>query len=55
VIRFQESSLINQTFFAPYPVVLADLPEEITDRGRDVWKNRNASPNKEEPTTARKQ
>jgi len=44
VIRFQEPSLIYQTFFAPYPVVLAVLPEEISDRGRDVWKNRNASP-----------
>lgn len=35
VIRFGEPALLNQTFFAPYPVALADLPEEITDRGRD--------------------
>lgn len=38
VIRFQEHYLENQTFFAPYPVALADLPEEITDRGRNMWK-----------------
>jgi uncharacterized protein YbgA (DUF1722 family)/uncharacterized protein YbbK (DUF523 family) len=43
VIRFGEPALLNQTFFAPYPVELADLPEEITDRGRDVWKGRKAS------------
>ncbi len=42
VIRFGEPSLMNQTFFAPYPVELADLPEEITDRGRDVWKTRKS-------------
>jgi uncharacterized protein YbgA (DUF1722 family)/uncharacterized protein YbbK (DUF523 family) len=40
VIRFGEQALLNQTFFAPYPVELADLPEEITDRGRDVWKGK---------------
>ncbi|HII98779.1 MAG TPA: DUF523 and DUF1722 domain-containing protein [Methanoregula sp.] len=40
VIRFGEPALINQSFFAPYPVELADLPDEITDRGRDVWKGR---------------
>jgi hypothetical protein len=34
---------MDQTFFAPYPVVLSDLPEVITDRGRDVWKDRNKS------------
>jgi uncharacterized protein YbgA (DUF1722 family)/uncharacterized protein YbbK (DUF523 family) len=44
VIRFQETSLMEQTFFAPYPVVLADLPEEITERGRDVWKSRGPPP-----------
>ena len=43
VIRFREPALLDQTFFAPYPVELADLPEEITDRGRDVWKGRKAS------------
>jgi hypothetical protein len=43
VIRFGEPALLNQTFFAPYPAELADLPEEITDRGRDVWKGRNAA------------
>src|SRR5512137_1988912 len=43
VIRFGEEALLDQTFFAPYPVELADLPEEITNRGRDVWKGRNAS------------
>jgi uncharacterized protein YbgA (DUF1722 family)/uncharacterized protein YbbK (DUF523 family) len=37
VIRFGEPALLNQTFFAPYPAELADLPEEITDRGTDVW------------------
>jgi uncharacterized protein YbgA (DUF1722 family)/uncharacterized protein YbbK (DUF523 family) len=42
VIRFKEQALMNQTFFAPYPFDLADLPEEITDRGRDMW-SRNAS------------
>jgi uncharacterized protein YbgA (DUF1722 family) len=26
VIRFQEPGLMDQTFFAPYPVMLADLP-----------------------------
>ena len=43
VIRFGEPALLNQTFFAPYPAELADLPEEITDRGRDVWRAGNAS------------
>jgi uncharacterized protein YbgA (DUF1722 family)/uncharacterized protein YbbK (DUF523 family) len=43
VIRFGEPALLNQTFFAPYPAELADLPEEITDRGRDVWKGRKGS------------
>lgn len=41
VIRFGEHALMNQTFFAPYPAELAELPEEITDRGRDVWKGRS--------------
>jgi len=49
VIRFGEPALLNQTFFAPYPVELADLPEEITDRGRDVWKGRKASAVQHEP------
>jgi uncharacterized protein YbgA (DUF1722 family)/uncharacterized protein YbbK (DUF523 family) len=43
VIRFGEPALVDQTFFAPYPAELADLPEEITDRGRDVWKARKGS------------
>jgi len=38
VIRFQDHFLEDQTFFAPYPVALGDLPEEITDRGRNMWK-----------------
>ena len=38
VIRFQDDYLKDQTFFAPYPPALADLPDEITDRGRDMWK-----------------
>ncbi len=38
VIRFGEPALLAQTFFAPYPATLSDLPEEVTDRGRDVWK-----------------
>jgi len=49
VIRFGEPALLNQTFFAPYPVELTDLPEENTDRGRDVWKGRNASAVQKEP------
>lgn len=40
VIRFQEPTLMDQTFFAPYPFELADLPPDITERGRDFWKNR---------------
>jgi uncharacterized protein YbgA (DUF1722 family) len=43
VIRFGEPALLNQTFFAPYPAELADLPEEITDRGRDVWGRKRSS------------
>lgn len=53
VIRFQEPTLLNQTFFAPYPVALADLPEEITDRGRDIWKNRSAPSGPEENRNTR--
>ncbi len=40
VIRFREPALMDQTFFAPYPVALADLPAEITERGRDLWEGR---------------
>ena len=40
VLRFQEPGLLDQTFFAPYPVTLADLPEEVTERGRDLWTGR---------------
>jgi uncharacterized protein YbgA (DUF1722 family)/uncharacterized protein YbbK (DUF523 family) len=43
VIRFQERGLLNQTFFAPYPAELTDIPEEITDRGRDMWKGRKGA------------
>ena len=42
VIRFRDESLMDQTFFAPYPIELADLPEEITERGRDVWRIRKS-------------
>jgi hypothetical protein len=49
VIRFGEPALLNQTFFAPYPAALADLPEEITDRGRDVWKARKGPAVQQEP------
>jgi uncharacterized protein YbgA (DUF1722 family) len=42
-IRFDEPALRDQLFFAPYPAVLTSLPGELTDRGRDVWKSRNAS------------
>jgi uncharacterized protein YbgA (DUF1722 family) len=49
VIRFGEPALLNQTFFAPYPAELTDMPEEITDRGRDMWKDRNAPADKQEP------
>jgi uncharacterized protein YbgA (DUF1722 family)/uncharacterized protein YbbK (DUF523 family) len=48
VIRFGEPALLNQTFFAPYPVELVDLPEEITDRGRDIWKGRKAPADQQE-------
>jgi uncharacterized protein YbgA (DUF1722 family) len=48
VIRFGEPALLNQTFFAPYPAELADLPEEITDRGRDVWKGRKGPADQQE-------
>jgi uncharacterized protein YbgA (DUF1722 family) len=37
VIRFQEPYLMNQSFFAPYPIELVDLPGDVTDRGRDLW------------------
>lgn len=37
VIRFGEPYLMNQSFFAPYPAELVDLPGDVTDRGRDVW------------------
>ena len=40
VIRFNEASLMDQTFFGPYPFELADLSYDITERGRDVWKSR---------------
>jgi len=43
VIRFQEPSLMDQTFFAPYPFELEALPDDMTDRGRDVWKSRKPS------------
>jgi uncharacterized protein YbgA (DUF1722 family)/uncharacterized protein YbbK (DUF523 family) len=49
VIRFGDPALMNQTFFAPYPAELSGLPEEITDRGRDVWKGRNSSAVEKEP------
>lgn len=38
VIRFQDTSLKDQTFFAPYPFELAEFPDDFTGRGRDVWK-----------------
>ena len=44
VIRFQEPYLMNQSFFAPYPAELVDLPEDVTDRGRDVWNNGGEPP-----------
>jgi uncharacterized protein YbgA (DUF1722 family) len=43
VIRFQEPHLMDQTFFAPYPFELEVLPDDSTDRGRDVWKTRKPS------------
>jgi uncharacterized protein YbgA (DUF1722 family)/uncharacterized protein YbbK (DUF523 family) len=42
-IRFHESSLMDQTFFAPYPFDLEALPDDRTDRGRDVWNIRKLS------------
>ncbi|MDV2480848.1 DUF523 and DUF1722 domain-containing protein [Methanoculleus sp. Wushi-C6] len=44
VIRFREPYLTNQSFFAPYPAELVDLPGEVTDRGRDVWSGREEPP-----------
>ena len=40
VIRFREPYLMNQSFFAPCPAELVDLPGDVTDRGRDVWNGR---------------
>lgn len=54
VIRFQERSLIDQTFFAPYPFELSDLPPDLTERGRDVWKSRKTSTNQQGSGDARK-
>jgi uncharacterized protein YbgA (DUF1722 family) len=54
VIRFQEPSLMDQTFFAPFPFELADLPEDIIERGRDVWKGRKQSSPRDEAGSARK-
>ena len=54
VIRFGEQALLNQTFFAPYPAELADLPEEVMDRGRDVWKKQKNPSGKDQPKTIRK-
>ncbi|MCX6700069.1 MAG: DUF523 and DUF1722 domain-containing protein [Methanomicrobiales archaeon] len=48
VIRFQEPSLLNQTFFAPYPVELTEMPEEAMDRGRDMWKGRKGPADQQE-------
>jgi uncharacterized protein YbgA (DUF1722 family)/uncharacterized protein YbbK (DUF523 family) len=48
VIRFGEPAFLNQTFFAPYPVELTDMPEEITDRGRDMWKGRKGPADQQE-------
>lgn len=44
VIRFQEPYLMHQSFFAPYPADLVDLPGDVTDRGRDVWSGREEPP-----------
>jgi len=33
----------------PYPPDLEELPEDITDRGRDVWKGRNVPNAREKP------
>jgi uncharacterized protein YbgA (DUF1722 family)/uncharacterized protein YbbK (DUF523 family) len=54
VIRFQEPHLMDQTFFAPYPFELADLPGDITERGRDVWKIMKPSTNPDTSGNARK-
>ncbi len=51
VIRFRDESLMDQTFFAPYPIELADLPEEITERGRDVWRSRKSPGTTDRPGT----
>lgn len=54
VIRFQEPSLMNQTFFSPYPFELEALPDDMTDRGRDVWKRREEPVNQGSPGKSRK-
>ncbi len=51
MIRFRDESLMDQTFFAPYPIELADLPEEITERGRDVWRSRKSPGTTDMPGT----
>ncbi len=43
-IRFGEPTLLNQTFFAPYPPALVDLPPDETGRGRDLWADRGRGP-----------
>jgi hypothetical protein len=45
---------MDQTFFAPYPFELADLPGDITERGRDVWKSRKPSSTQDTYGNARK-
>ncbi len=52
VIRFRDESLMDQTFFSPYPIELSDLPEEITERGRDVWRNKKSTVTREGPRDA---
>ena len=52
VIRFRDESLMDQTFFSPYPIELSDLPEEITERGRDVWRNKKSTVTREGPGDA---
>ena len=54
VIRFQEPRHMDQTFFAPYPFELADLPGDITERGRDVWNIMKPSTNPDTYGNARK-
>jgi uncharacterized protein YbgA (DUF1722 family) len=52
-VRFGEPTLLNQTFFAPYPPALVDLPPDETGRGRDLWADRGRIPHPQETRRTR--